>query len=468
MDWAFEGLEPSYDLCDAVPPWARTALADQNDLQSWLCGRRSGKTTALAAKVCMEGLPGEVHPFVTLTQAKARDILWPILDRFTKSHGIKVEYNRSKGLATTDRGVKIQCMGLSTKPEIEKLRGERYPGVIFDECGGLNQDLLKTAVLEAAGPATLDFAGRGGFGVICAGTPSYAPVGFWHDICGGNANQPAMGFTVHRATVHDNPHIPNASTLLERKKRQMSWNDETPEYVREWLGKFCLSSDGLCYGRAWNGVVERRAFMPLVGRTIIAVDFGESSPCAWVVIRCTLNTETIDDMVHTTMVCHVLETKRKVCDSLAEIAGITRQLVKAYNGAYLVGDSAEGFGIRQLIQQYGLPFEKSEKSGLKAERIFMMQGMLRTGAVRIYEDCPDLLEEIQTVPWNEDRDDHHEAYSDHVCDALHYALEKAMMLHQVKPAAPAPGSAEDLLQKQADLKRRLIKQANQARQSPRR
>jgi hypothetical protein len=208
--------------------------------------------------------------------------------------------------------------------------------------------------------------------------------------------------------------------------------------------------------------------MPLVGRTIIAVDFGESSPCAWAVIRCTIHTEVIENMVHQTMVCHVLETKRKVCDSLAEIAGITRQLVKAYNGAYLVGDSAEGFGIRQLIQQYGLPFEKSEKSGLKAERIFMMQGMLRTGSVRIYEDCSDLIEEIQTVPWNEDRDDHHEAYSDHVCDALHYALEKAMMLHTVKPAAPAPGSPEDILRKQQELKARLIKQASSPKRNGRR
>lgn len=458
-DWAFADLNVSYDLYDDVPEWGRAALEDDNDLQAWLCGRRSAKTTTLAAKLCMEGIPGEVHPFVTLTQAKARDILWPVLARFAKTHGIKVEYNRTKGLATTDRGVKIQCMGLSTKPEIEKLRGERYPGVIFDECGGLNQDLLKTAVLEAAGPATLDFAGRGGFGVICSGTPSYAPVGFWHDICGGNEGTPALGFTVHRATVFDNHHIPDARALLERKKRQMSWTDETPEYVREWLGKFCLSSDGLCYGRAWNGVVERRVLMPLVGRTIIAVDFGESSPCAWAVIRCTLHVEQIDDMVHQTMICHVLETKRKVCGSLNEIAGITKQLMQAYSAAYLVGDSAEGFGIRQLTQQYGLPFERSEKSGLKQERIFMMQGMLRCGQVRIYEDCPDLIEEVSTVPWNEDHDDHHEAYSDHVCDALHYALEKAMMLHQVKPARPAPGSVADLEMKQQELKRRLIKAA---------
>jgi hypothetical protein len=38
----------------------------------------------------------------------------------------------------------------------------------------------------------------------------------------------------------------------------MKWTDETPEFVREWLGQFCLGGDGLCYGNAWNGVRRRR------------------------------------------------------------------------------------------------------------------------------------------------------------------------------------------------------------------
>lgn len=456
MAWYFDNLTPGYDLTDGMAAWAREALGDDNDLQSWLCGRRTGKTTALAAKLCMAGIPGEVHPFVGVTQQKAKMNLWPILERFSRSHGIKIEYNRTIGLATTDRGVKIQCMGLSTKPEIEKLRGERYPGVIFDECGAMNQDLLRQAVLEAAGPATLDFAGRGGWGVICSGTPSRVPMGFWHDICGGNDKEPAMGFTVHRSNVFSNPYIRNAQALLEKKKLQMKWDDETPEYVREWLGKFCLGGDGLCYGRAWNGVVESQVVRPLIGNTIIAVDFGESSPCAWAVIRCMLHTEQIGNFVHTFIHCHVLHCRRQVCTSLNEIAGITRALMKEFSASYLVGDSAEGFGIRQLSDQYGLPFERSEKSGLKQERIFMMQGMLRCGQIRIYEGCEDLIEEISTVPWNEDHDDHHQAYSDHCCDALHYAIEKAMMIHRIAAAVPIAGSPEALEAKRLAMRHRIL------------
>jgi len=455
-EWAFSDLRPSYNVRDSFAPWARKVDADKNDLKALLCGRRTGKTTYIAAKLIMDGIPGEVHPFVAATQQKARDILWPILERFTKSHGVKIEYNRSKGLATTDRGIKIQCMGLSTKPEVEKLRGERYPGVVFDECGALNQDLLRVAVFEAAEPATADFYGRGGFGVICSGTPSYAPVGFWHDICGGNEGEPKHGFSVHRATIRDNPYMRDASAYLAKKLAQKKWTDQTPEFVREWLGRFCLSSDGLCYGNAWNGTTYFRTERPLVGMTIISVDFGESSPCAWNVIRCVLHTEQIGNLIHQTMRVHVLETVRKVCTSLAEIAAITRQLQKAYSVGFLVGDSAEGFGIRQLKDQYGLNFERSEKSGKKAERIFMMQGMLRTGTLLIYEDCADLIDEISTVPWNEDRDDHHQAYSDHACDSLHYAIEKAMMLIRTKPVEPAHGTPEWFEKKRLEARRRNL------------
>lgn len=458
-DWAWSELKPTYDLRKGMPAWCKAVDADKNDLRSLLCGRRTGKTSYLAILLCMAGIPGEVHPFVTATQQKSRDILWPILERFQRSHGLKVEFNRSTGVATTDRGVKIKAMGLSTKPEIEKLRGERFPFVIFDECGAMNQDLLKTAVFEAAEPTTADFYGRGGLGIICSGTPSYSPVGFWHDICGGNGEngkQPKDGFTVHRATILNNPYIRNAKEYLDRKLAQKKWTIDTPEFVREWLGKFCLSSDGLCYGSAWNGHVTPRVARPLTGMTIIAVDFGESSPCAWTVLRCCMHREQVGNFIHETMMCHVLESKRQVCTSLNEIAGITRQLMRAYSANHLVGDSAEGFGLRQLIQQYGLPFEKSEKSGLKAERIFMTQGMLRVGQILIYEDCADLIEEISTVPWNEDRDDHHEAYSDHCCDSLHYALEKAMMLMRVKPVEPAPGTPEFEAKKLAEMRKRHL------------
>lgn len=456
-DWAWSCLAPKYSLKSSIPPCFKVVDSDPNDLKSLLYGRRTGKTTYAVGKVCDDGIPGEVHPFVGVTATKARDTCFPILERFVKSHGLGVSFNRQKLRATTDRGVIIQCMGLATKPEVEKLRGERYPGVIFDECGAQNQDLLKVAVQEAAGPATLDFWGRGGFGIMCLGTPSYAPIGFWHEICGGNGEiAPKHGFTCHRGNVLQNPYIRDPAEALRRKLVQQGWTEETPEYIREWLGKFCLSTDGLCYGRAWNQIVEHRIYRPLQGLTIVSMDWAENAPCAWAVIRVVEHVEQVGNMLHTSLHVHVLETKEKVCDSLAEIAAITRQLMKAYSAGWLVGDSAEGIGIRQLNQQYGLPMSKAEKSGKKAERIFMMQGMLRCGTLRIYEDCESLIEQITTLPWNEDRDDHHEAYDDHTCDALHYGIELALQKMQVKPMEPVPGSPEDLERKRLAMRKRLL------------
>lgn len=455
IEWAFSGLKRGYNLRRDFCDWQRAVDADQSSAKSLLCARRSGKTTYAAAKLIEDGIPGEVHPFVAATQTKARDILWPILERYTRTHGVGIDFNRSRLRCTTDRGVIIQCMGLSTDPDIEKLRGERYPGVIFDECGAANQDRLKRAMFEAAEPATADFEGRGGFGIIACGTPTRAPKGFWYDICSGNAgNAGAFGFSVHRATIFDNPYFRDPIGLLSRKLAQKGWTDETPEFLREWLGQFCLSTDGLCYGDAWNKIVEPRTTRPLQGHTIVSLDFGESSPCAWTVVRITEHYEERDNFIHHTIHVHVLETREKVCDSLQEIASITRELMRQYSAGQVVGDSAEGFGIRQLVQQYGLPITKAVKSGKKAERIFMMRGMLQTGTLRVYQDCESLIEQLQCLPWNEDHDDHHQSYNDHTSDALHYAIELALQMHETKPKAPVRGSAADLELER--MKRRAI------------
>lgn len=459
-NWLWSDLRPSYDLYDEVPPDVLAAIREETDLQAWLFGRRSGKSTGLVAKVCMEGIPGEVHPYVAPTQQKARDICWPILERFHKTHGIGLDFNRSTGVCTTDRGIIIKCMGLSTKPEIEKLRGERYPGVIFDECGALNQDLLRPAVDEAAEPATLDFAGRGGFGVICAGTPSYAPVGYWHEVCGGNGGPgepaPAHGFAAHRGNVFGNTHIRNARALLAKKLAQKGWTEETPEYIREWLGRFCISSDGLCYGNAWNGIIEPQYMMPLGGYTIMALDFGEVRPCAWVIIRIVPHTEQIGDYVHHTFHVHVLETFEKVCDSIHEITAITRAFQSTYHCGHIVGDSAEGFGIRHMNDVFGMGIIPARKGGSKQERIFLLASMLRARTLRIYEKCVSLCEQIPMIPWNEDRDDHHPQYNDHTCDATHYALELASQMHAIKPAEPVPGSDADLEARRLALRRKIL------------
>lgn len=456
IEW-FSDLEPNYDLYSEFSPWTAPVLADSSGLVSLVCSRRTGKTTMFAGMYAQEGLPGETHPYVAVTSSKAWDAILPIFERYRRTFPqFNFTTNGTKKTITTDRGVVVQCMGLSTLPEIEKLRSMRYPWVVFDECGAQNQEYLEKAVFSAAEPATFDFRGRGGKGIYCTGTPSYAPIGFWHDICGGNGDkEPLHGFTRHHASIFDNHHIPNAREELEKMVKQKKWTWETPIFVREYLGRFCLDAAGVCYS-SWNKVVVNRTERPLFGQTIISIDFGESSPCAWNVGRIVEHEERIDNIIHTSMRVHVLESISKVCTSLHEIASITKQLQRTYSASYIVGDSAEGFGIRQLQQQYGLPIDPSKKTGRKAERIFMMSGMLQTGNIVIYEDCTPLINEMQTVPWNEDHDDHHEAYADHCCDSLHYLVERAMQLTGQRKAEPVPGTPEWEERRRAENRKRAL------------
>jgi hypothetical protein len=197
--------------------------------------------------------------------------------------------------------------------------------------------------------------------------------------------------------------------------------------------------------------------MPLAGYTIMALDFGEVRPCAWVVIRVVPYTEQVDDMILSGVHIHVLEAKEKVCSSIHEITAITRGLQKQYSVGLIVGDSAEGFGIRHMNDVFSMNIVPAFKHGAKAERIFLTCSMLRAGTLKIYEGCEPLVEQIMTVPWNDERTDHHAAFDDHASDALHYALEQAFVWARVKPAAPVPGSAADLERKRLEMRRKALK-----------
>lgn len=459
LDWYEEGLEPSYNLLDSVPDWAKPAIACTNDLQAWLCGRRAAKTSSILAKVLQEGIPGEVHPYVTTTKQKAREITWPVLERFQKDYNVKLDFNRTTGEVISDRGVHITCEGLSTAPEVEKLRGQRFPGIVFDEAQALKDDLFRRALFEAAQPATADFYQRGGFGVICSGTAGYAPTGLWHELTGGNdVSEGKYGTSVFRATILDNPYIRNAAVFLEKLRARMHWTDDDPVYQREWLGRWCVGGDGLCYGRSWCNRYMPRYMMPLTGFTIMALDFGEVRPCAWVVIRIVPFEEQIGDYIHKSFHVHVLHAKEIVCNSIHEITAITRALVKEYHVGLIVGDSAEGFGIRHMNDVFGMNIIPAFKHGAKAERIFLTCSMLRAGTCHLYEGCEVLGEEFMTVPWNDERTDHHASFNDHALDALHYALEQAFQVMQVKPAQPAPGSEAALEQKRLEMRKRILGQ----------
>ncbi len=448
-DWvdAFAEYEPRIDLTGHLHRKQLAFRMDPAPVRVVHGTRRSGKSEGL----CIEGIevadqfPGETIPYILPTIAMGRDIVFPKMEELSDRFHLGLRINRGDYKIHTPSGGIIQLFGLSTEPEAEKGRGKRFPLVLIDECGAQRQDLLKRVVTQTFGPATADFRGLGGRGIVLAGTAGYEPDCYWEQLVGGNQHVSKLGASVHFMTIWDNPFFKGRERMILEaylRENQLSANDAG--YRREWLGEFCADTEGLCYQR-WGGQLLPRHMIPVGGYTVMGLDLGgTASPSAWVVVRYIVTESVIGDRVRTIHHGHVIASFEKTDCSTEELASITRKLCEAYHVSHIAGDSA-GLGSRivdDLRKIYNLPIVAVKKNPIKAGAIWMTDSQLGAGTLHVHEGCDSLIRQLRTVPWNSRRSDHHGTFGDHSLDALLYAgtLSRQHDLEQELP--PEPGTPE--------------------------
>lgn len=447
-DWrdCFREFEPRVDLTSHLHPKQLAFRLDPSFFRIIHGTRRSGKTEGLCVEAIevADAFPGETVPWILPTIGMGRDIVFPKMEELSQKFDLGLTINRGDFKVHTPSGGVIQLFGLSTKPEAEKGRGKRYPLVIVDEGGAHNQDLLKLAVTQTFGPATADFRGLGGRGIVVAGTAGYEPDSYFEQLVGGNEHKSKLGASVHFMRIWDNPFFAGREQMiLDAYLRENNLPANDAGFRREWLGEFCGNSDGLCYQR-WNGALLPRHMIPVGGYTAMGLDLGRHHPCAWVVVRFVIVESVIGDMLHSIHHGHVMASFEKSECGVEEIASITRKLQQAYSVGHIAGDSA-GLGatiIDDLATVYGLPIIPVKKRGDKSGRIWMTDSQLGAGTLHIHEGCESLIRQLKSVPWDDRRRDHHPRFSDHSLDALHYCLTLSRQHDVLEKLPPVPGSPE--------------------------
>lgn len=446
-DWqaAFSDVLPGIDLSSHLHQKQAIVRADPAWVRAVLGTRRSGKTEGF----CCEGLevaemfPGCQIPYILPTIGMGQDIVWPKVEELDERFKLGLRYNRAEYKVFTPSGGCLQLFGLSTKPEAEKGRGKKYPLVIFDECGAHNQELLQRSVTQTFGPATADFRGMGGRGVLLGGTAGYEPDCYWEKLIGGNEHRSKLGASVHFMTIWDNPFFAGREQLiLDSHLTDNGLLATDAGYIREWRGLFCTDTEGLCYSR-WNGAMLPRHSIPTGGYTVLGLDLGHTHPCSWVVVRFVIVEERVGNTMRSIHHGHVLESYQEAGCSLEKIVGITRTLMKQYSIQNMVGDSGGSMAptvIEDLHEVYGLPIKPVEKAGRKAGRIWMADSQLGNGTLFVHVGCDALQRQLKSVPWNEKRTDHHEKFPDHSLDALHYALTLSRQHLIETELPPLPGT----------------------------
>lgn len=446
----FAELEGGIDLAEGWHAKQLAIAADPSQMRVVIGGRRSGKTTFFGGESLQiaDQFPGLTVPYVAPTVQRARDVMLPQMRKFQNDDGVNLTYNLGENKIFTPNGGCVQLFGLGSMSEVEKGRGGSYPALYIDECGAIvNQMLLQRAVDETFGPATKDFQGIGGRGIILGGTPTYTPGTYWERMCGGNSHKSEFGASVHHMTIFDNPfYAGREDEAIDTYCSERNLHRGHSKVLREWFGKFCIDIDGLAYP-GWSGDVLPNHMIPIGGFTALGLDLGSNHPCAWVVIRFVITESIIGDTAHYIHHGHILETYEETGLSVHDVANITRIFQQTYGVSVTAGDSAGGgaMTIDTISDVLGVPVNPVKKSGYKEDRIWMMDSMLRMGTLHVHENCQSLVEQMASVPVETKPNglrDHMTGYHDHSLDACHYALLAARQHDVVMPLPPEPGTRE--------------------------
>lgn len=443
----FSSLEGGVDLSAEFHPKQLAAWSDPANLRVIIGGRRSGKTTFFGCEALeiADQFPGLVVPYVGPTVGRARDIMMPQMHRLEQEGRIQLHYNLGEHKIFTPNGGCVQLFGLATVAEVEKGRGSSSPALYIDECGAMNQLLLKRAVTETFGPATKDFLGMGGRGICLGGTPSYRPGTYWERLCGGNSHKSEFGASVHHMTIFDNPFFAGREEMIiEAFMQENNLRRDSSEVRREWDGLFCIDSDGLAYP-GWSGETLPHYMVPIGGFTCLGVDLGSDHPCAWVVVRFIITETIIGETARYIHHGHVIESYEESGLTVHDVAAITRMFQQTYNISVTHADSGGGgaMTVDTINEVMGAPMEPVAKVGRKEDRIWLTDSMLRTGTLHVHEKCESLIEQLGSVPIETKPNglrDHMSGYPDHSLDALHYALLAARQHNIELPLPPKIGT----------------------------
>lgn len=392
-----------------------------------LCSRRAGKTDGAASWLLdgAEKRPNGLSLYIALSRNNARLIMWRTLERIDRECKLGLWFREIDGqlMVQHPNGHRIWLAGCKDKSEIDKFRGIPLHRVAIDEAASLDP-YLSELIDDAIEPTLLDYQGE-----LCVmGTPGAVPAGTWHDMTAGDHAWPTYHWT-----VLDNPHIPHASSWLERQRAKYGWSETDATYQREWLGRWVRDDDALVYhyDAARNATYEA----PGPGaRYCLGVDVGHDDATAFVVSA---------NVPGSPVVTIVSATKRPEMTT-AERAIRIEQLQREYKPKRTVIDRGGGGKMiaHDLLTIYGIACEPAEKSG-KREAIDNVRGALKSGTLLLRPPgCEAVISEWSVLPWSSDRRDHHPDYQDDCSDALLYSYRAHHVAYRPEEVPPEPGSAE--------------------------
>ena len=257
-----------YKLRDSLSPWQKNVFDDKNKRIALLCGRRAGKTYAVARRAikhCLgPKLPGNrnrVAIIVGLTLEKTANLYWEIVKEAIENAHIKTKrIDNGNYRVEFSNGNILYLSGNSTKQEREKIRGADFSCIVIDEMQ--SQAGLYYLMNDIVGPIIKGTDGE----IITLGTAPLTAGTMWEEIINNDK------YSHYSATMQDNPFIPDYEHALESVLEENHWTKDNITFRREYLAEIAYDTNRMIYPKRTYYDVIPADFKPK--KCYIGVDFG--------------------------------------------------------------------------------------------------------------------------------------------------------------------------------------------------
>lgn len=412
-----------------LTPKQRALVQDPAPHVAGICPRRAGKSYAgaAAALITGEAKPGSICVIISLNLKQLRRLYWAGgasgLFTFDRKYGLNITFNSGYLRWEHENGSIGYLLGAEDREQLEVIRGMEADLYLIDECKSFVPSVLLQLVDEIIDPQRASRNGR----IILIGTPGNLPSGpFYEATCPlatdrdgkrylvdfgekdphGRTAEDDLLWSRHFWTLQDNTAQPHLWATALKKKRQKQWADDDPVWLREYLGQWTATTEGLVFrylvemakGRVtWQPIITEKSLLglPVDGapwRFVAGLDLGFEAPTALVVLaysqrlRCVRHV--FDYSASHLLVHDVVDLLQEATDRL-----------DGHSLEAVFGDMGNlGKMVCRTLVHAGFPVEAADKRE-KFDHIEIANSMFVRGEIQIIEGTV-LDHQLKTNQWD--------------------------------------------------------------------
>lgn len=388
------------------------------------CSRRAGKTNGLAIRFLrtMEKHPKSTSVYLSLTHTSAKEIMWPVMVEMNDRYNLNLEFTESKLEVKHPNGAKLKLMGADLKNFTKRLKGRKHPAIGIDE----SQDFgvhLQSLIDDVVGACISDYADGW---LAVTGTPGPVPQGYFFDV----TQEGKFGYSVHKWTLLDNPHMPNPEAFIADLIKKREWTEENPTLRREYRNQWVLDTNSLWI--RYNEKVNDYKELPIQHKWnyILGVDIGFKDADAIAVVAWS----------ETTPEVYLVEELLKRGQGVSALMNQIDALQKKYDAYKIVMDEG-GLGKKaaeDYRSRFAVPLEAADKAK-KQTNVELLNDYLRLGNFKASKSSQFALDsylvQIDYEKTTPNRIVIKKNYHSDIIDAVLYAFRESYG-HTFKPAEP--------------------------------